>query len=202
LTGKIKITMRIGNIGIRDIENVGYNIRFEEIPEISQRDIQNLVKATTKDEILNIIGQKNGFAIILTSLKEENVNRFKELILERILAKKALTESVTTISGIELEDKKLEILLGKLLFRQLNYTDKEQVKEELISQGQLMNVLEKLKEMDNKQKGIETQEQQELVNTIIQLILLYDGQRVKGNQLQKQTSVGDISSFRSMLAAA
>ena len=43
--------------------------------------------------------------------------------------------------------------------------------------------------MDNKQKGKETQEQQKLVNTIIQLILLYDGQRVKGNQLQKQTAV-------------
>ena len=202
LTGKIKMTMGIGNIGIRDIENVGYNIRFEEIPEISESDIQKLIKATTKEEILNIIGQQNGFAIILTSLKDEKVNRFKELITERILAKKALTESATAIDGTELEDKKIEIMLGKMLFRQINYTDKQTIKEELMSQGQLMKVLEQLKEMDNSQKGAETPEQQILVNTIIQLILLYDGQRVKGNQLQKQTAVGDISTYRSMLAAA
>ena len=202
LTGKIKMTMGIGNIGIRDIENVGYNIRFEEIPEISERDIQKLIKATTKEEILNIIGHQNGFAIILTSLKDENVNRFKELITERILAKKALTESATAIDGTELEDKKIEIMLGKMLYRQINYTDKQTIKEDLMSQGQLMKVLEQLKEMDNSQKGTDTQEQQILVNTIIQLILLYDGQRVKGNQLQKQTAVGDISTYRSMLAAA
>ena len=202
LTGKIKMTMGLGNIGIRDIENVGYNIRFDDIPEISESDIQKLLKATTKEEILNIIGHQNGFAIILTSLKDENVNRFKELITERILAKKALTESSTAIDGIELEDKKMEIMLGKLLFRQMNYTDKETIKEELMSQGQLMKVLEQLKEMDNNQKGKETQEQQELVNTIIQIILLYDGQRVKGNQIQKQMAVGDISTYRSMLAAA
>ena len=202
LTGKIKMTMGIGNIGIRDIENVGYNIRFEEIPEISESDIQKLIKATTKEEILNIIGHQNGFSIILTSLKDENVNRFKDLIVERILAKKALTESATAIDGTELEDEKIEIMLGKMLLRQINYTDKETIKEELMSQGQLMKVLEQLKEMDNSQKGTETLEQQILVNTIIQLILLYDGQRVKGNQLQKQTAVGDISTYRSMLAAA
>ena len=202
LTGKIKMTMGLGNIGIRDIENVGYNIRFDEIPEISKSDIQKLLTATTKEEILNIIGQRNGFAIILTSLKDENVNRFKELIIERILAKKALTESSTAIDGVELEDKNMEIMLGKLLFRQMNYTDKETIKEKLMSQGKLMKVLEQLKELDNNQKGIETQDQQELVNTIIQLILLYDGQRVKGNQLQKQTDLGNISNYRAMLAAA
>ena len=202
LTGKIKITMGLENIKIKDIESVGYNINFDNIPEINQTDIENLIKTNNKEQIINIIGKDNEFAIILRNLKEEHVNRFKELIIERMLTKNLLTETVTAIDGIELQDKKLEILLGKLLLRQLNYSDKEKIKEEIISKRQLIKTLEKLKELDLKQKdnNDDSQEQQVLVNTIIKLIL-YDGQRVKGQQLQKQTTI-DISKYRAMLSAA
>ncbi|MBR3627816.1 MAG: hypothetical protein IKN42_03085 [Elusimicrobia bacterium] len=201
LTGKIKMTIGFGNIKLKDIENVGYNINFDNIPEINKTDIQKLIKASNKEEIINIIGQNNEFAIILINLKEENVNRFKELIIERILTKQILTDTATAIEGIELQDKNLEIMLGKMLLRQINYIDKETVKTELISERKLIKILEKLKELDNKQESKETLEQQILVNTIINLIL-YDGQRVKGKQIQEQTIISDISNYKVMLAAA
>jgi len=201
LTGKIKITMGLGNIKMKDIENIGYNIDFDRIPEMEQNDIRKLMKATSKEEIIDIIGQNNEFAIILNSLKDENVNKFKELIIERILTKKVLTDTATAIEGIELQDKKLEIMLGKFLLRQFNYTDKETIKEDLVSARELIKTLETLKELDIKQKALETTEQQVLVNTIIQLIL-YDGQRVKGKQIQDNAVITNISTYRAMLAAA
>ena len=201
LTGKIKITMGLGNIKTKDIENIGYNINFDRIPEMEQIDMQKLMKATGKEEITDIIGKNNEFAIILNSLKDENVNKFKELIIERILAKKVLTDTATAIEGIELQDKKLEIMLGKFLLRQFNYTDKDTIKEDLVSARELIRTLETLKELDIKQKVLETTEQQVLVNTIIQLIL-YDGQRVKGKQIQDNAAITNISTYRAMLAAA
>ncbi|MBR4633148.1 MAG: hypothetical protein IKO48_07540 [Elusimicrobia bacterium] len=214
LLGKIKITMGLRNLNGKDIENIGYNIRFDKIPEITFGEAQKLLKSSNYMEIMSLVGEDSEFGIILKSIRDKKdkrmLEKFIDIIKERILVKSKLIETGNEFEGIELKDKKLERLLGVLLIRaeQNNYETLSQDETEFlmkdITGSNAMNVLmESMKQLEisNIKSGIkDSAEQEMLVNKIIQIILFSD--RINGKQTQEQVGISDISSYRAMLAAA
>jgi hypothetical protein len=214
LLGKIKITMGLRNLNDKDIENIGYNIRFDKIPEITFDEAQKLLKSSNYMEIISLVGEDSEFGIILKSIRDKKdkkmFEKFIDIIKERILVKSKLLETGNEFEGIELKDKKLERLLGVLLIRaeQNNYKTLSQDETELLMKdvtgSNAMNVLmESMKQLEisNIKSGIkDSAEQEMLVNKIIQIILFSD--RINGKQTQEQVGVSDISTYRAMLAAA
>lgn len=208
LLGKIKVSIKFGELNKNDIENIGYNISFAKVPQLNETEIEKLLKAQTKEEITRIIGEENEFAIMLKNIKNKEIQeRFKEVITERILAKKMLTESKNELEEAQLQEKKLEILLGKMLIRRLN-NGHENIKTDMSGitganvKTKLIENIRNLKEYDEKTtQSKDSVQQQVAVNTIIEIILYY-GKRVKRKDIEKQT-VSDISkNYRAMLAAA
>ena len=212
LLGKIKINMGFGNINKKDIENIGYNINFDKVPDMSLQEAKKLSKISNISDILKIIGADSEFGIILNSIKEKKdiCESFIKIIKERVLAKSKLIESGNEVEGIELKDKKLEMILGKLLLRAENNNYKELSKEEITKLmenitsknliEELMKNMEELKTLDTKNKNKDLAEQETLVNRMILLILYSD--KKNGKQTQKQIIINDISTYRAMLAAA
>ena len=211
LLGKIKINMGLGNINKKDIESIGYTISFNKIPEMSLQEAKKLSQISDTYEMLKVIGENSEFGIILGNIKEKNVTeRFIEIIKERILAKSKLIETGNEIEGIELKDKKLEIMLGKLLLRAEKNNYKQLSKEEIENLmkdvkpinliEELMKNIEELKVLDEQNNDKDVLEQELLVNKMI-LLILYS-EKKNGKQLQKQVVVGDIAQYRAMLAAA
>jgi hypothetical protein len=211
LTGKIKMTMGLGNIGIRDIENIGYNIRFDKIPELTIQEAKELSQIFDSYKILDVIGRDSEFGIILRSIKEKAVlERFIEIIKERILSKSKLIENGNEIEGIELKDKKMEKMLGELLLRAEKNKYKELSKEEINQLmkditpkntiEEIMKSIKELKKIDEQEKGKDKSEQEMLVNKMI-LLILYS-EKKNGKQIQEQIAINNISTYRAMLAAA
>jgi len=208
LLGKIKVNMKIGELTINDIENIGYNVSFNKVPQLKEKEIEELLKAETKEDVISVVGAESEFAIILKSIKtKELAQTFIELIKERILAKKSLLESKNELEGAELQEKKQEIMLGKMLYRQVKnkYSDTKEVDMDDVTganaAAKLMENIEKLKSLDSQNKSKDTREQEVLVNTIIEIIL-YDGKRVKGDAIKEQKNEDMSKTYRAMLAAA
>ena len=208
LLGKIKVNMKIGELTINDIENIGYNVSFNKVPQLEEKEIEELLKAETKEDVISLVGAESEFAIILKSIKtKELAQTFIELIKERILAKKSLLESKNELEGAELQEKKQEIMLGKMLYRQVKnkYSDTKEVDMDDVTganaAAKLMENIEKLKSLDSQNKSKDTREQEVLVNTIIEIIL-YDGKRVKGDAIKEQKNEDMSKTYRAMLAAA
>ena len=103
--------------------------------------------------------------------------------------------------------KNMEKVLGQMLKRQIEqrYIEKEAKMEGITKTNaaeELMKAIERLKELDKEGNKEDTAEQTELVNNIIEIIL-YDGERIKKEQMQQQADTGNMAkSYRSMLAAA
>ena len=118
-----------------------------------------------------------------------------------------LTESKNELEEAQLQEKKLEILLGKMLIRRLN-NGHENIKTDMSgitganAKTKLIENIRNLKEYDEKTtQSKDSVQQQVAVNTIIEIILYYE-KRVKRKDIEKQT-VSDISkNYRAMLAAA
>ena len=208
LLGKIKVNMKIGELTANDIENMGYNVSFDRVPQLKEKELEDLMRAETKDDVISLIGAESEFAIILKSIKTKELTQtFIELIKERILAKKSLLESKNELEGAELQEKKQEIMLGKMLYRQIKnkYSDTKEVDMDDVTganaTAKLMENIEKLKGLDSQNKSKDTREQEVLVNTIIEIIL-YDGKRVKGDVIKEQKSEDMSKTYRAMLAAA
>ena len=215
LLGKIKMTFNIGDLNINDIENMGYNISFDRIPELKQEQIDELfekvgnnMQIASNEKLIEVIGAETEFAIVLKSINnKEAEKRFREIIVERILAKKTLLERGNVFEGTELKDKNMEKILGKMLMRQIEkqYVDKV-AKMNGVTNGnaasELIKDIERLKLLDKLGNEEETAEQADLVNDIIEIIL-YDGERIKKDQIQQQDDSGNLSkNYRTMLAAA
>ena len=213
LAGKIKITMGLRNVNMKDIINIGYSVNFDKVPDLSLKDIQSLVETEDKETIINILGQTNVFSILFKSVENaDTMMELKNIVIERTLTKQKLSEE-----GVLIPEKSLEIMLGKLLRRQVekqyaldsesdeNINKKVNEKIGSIKKGdvkdELIKNIEALKTLDDKKiSEFDTIEQQVLVESIIQIIL-FDGEIIIQNQSQQIEEI-DMSSLRAMLSAA
>ena len=195
--GKIRITMGLGNINRNDIESVGYGISFDKVPNLVEKDIDMLLKTDSKDTVLSIIGEDKEFGIILSSLKDEKlIEKFIEIIKERILAKNALIQQGKEYG---LKDKNMEKILGKMLVKQINNKDKETINiaDDFVGGENNINVIKKInEEMQRAMQGNDV-----AVNTIIQIILFY-GDDYKAKQITTGKNDNIANNYRAMLAAA
>lgn len=210
LLGKIKINMGFGNINKKDIENVGYSISFDKIPDMPLQQIQTLLQTSSKSGIINIIGAENEFGIILNSIKDETVTKkFIEIIKERVFAKAKLKEQGKAFG---LKDKKLERLLGKMLMEQMRNDDKETINLMYKPEGEEKEREIRGNEEDIMGKIIEDSERimsettpkeirEVAINTIIEIILVY-GDDYKKEQISSYRHENITSNYRAMLAAA
>ena len=202
LLGKIKMSLNLGELNLNDIEYMGYNINFNRIPTLTQEQIDTLFEKVgedfqivNKDKLIEIIGPETEFAMILKTIKNKDAEkRFKEIAVERILAKTALTESNKEFG---LKDKNLEILLGRMLLAQVNNTDKQKTNISDDFRGSMDEVMEKIKEETEKAM----QKDEVAINTIIELILVY-GDNYKEKQLAREIDKNDIRNYRAMMSAA
>ena len=206
LLGKIKISMGLGNINKKDIENIGYNISFDKVPAMSMQEVTDLLGMKYKEDILNIIGYDNEFGIILSSIKDKKVaERFIEIIKERIFAKTKLIEQGKEFG---LKDKKLEKLLGQMLIKQINNEDKT-TKNFMYKQkgreirGNKEDIIGKIIEDTEKVMSDRTikADREIAINTIIEIILVY-GDDYKNKQVTTDHLENITSNYRAMLAAA
>ena len=96
-----------------------------------------------------------------------------------------------------LKDKKMEIMLGKMLLKQLRNKDKQTVNISNDFTGEKDKVIRKImEESDKAMKGEEV-----AINTIIEIILVY-GDSYKDKQLARQLDMNDARNYRAMMAAA
>nr|MCR4663595.1 HD domain-containing protein [Endomicrobiaceae bacterium] len=198
LIGNIKIRTGLGSISQADIENLAYNIDYNKIPELESINKENLKEATTDDLILLLqIEDNSEIGIILKAIrknKDLDETRFIEIIKERVLAKAALKESDKEFG---LKDKKLEIMLGKMLLQQIGNNDKQTVNIDDSFTGNKDNVIKKI--MEETEKAM--QKDEVAINTIIEIILVY-GDSYKNKQMAKELDKNDARNYRAMLAAA
>ena len=198
LIGNIKIRTGLGSISQADIENLAYNIDYNKIPELETINKENLKEASADDLILLLqIEDNSEIGIILKAIrKNKNLDetRFIEIIKERVLAKAALKDSDKEFG---LKDKKLEILLGKMLLKQIDNVDKQTVNIDNNFVGNKDNVIKKI--MEETEKAM--QKDEVAINTIIEIILVY-GDSYKNKQMTRQLDKNDARNYRAMLAAA
>lgn len=203
LLGKIKLGLNIGTLNQYDVENMGYNISFEKVPELTQEQISGLfekdetgkLQIVSKDKITQTIGTENSFAIILNSIKDEKTQiRFKEILVERILAKSSLKQQNKEYG---LKDKKMEILLGQMLLKQVDKKDKQTINLDDNFKGTKEDIIRKI--MEETQRANEGNET--AINTIIEIILVY-GEDRKLKQIEGEEQKNISSGYRAMLSAA
>ena len=210
LLGKIKMNLRVVELNAIDVENMLYAIDYDKIPELDlQKEIQKYNKQeieTMLTSIISNIGENSEIGIILKNirnnkkLKEEDVNKAIKIIKERILAKTALKKAYKE-NG--LKDKKLEILLGQMLLKQLDIQDKQEINLKYKNdKGVEENVVERNfmeKIMQDTEKAMRNDDYV-AINTIIDIILTYGDD--KERQVSSEADKEDIRKYRAMLSAA
>jgi RNAse (barnase) inhibitor barstar len=231
LLGKIKLSLNIGELNFKDIENILYNIDYNKIPKLELAPSKNLQEYTKEDInamidslILNM-EETSEISIILKAIRknknfnEQDYDAFVQVIKERILAKTALIKGYKEYG---LKDKRLEKLLGQLLFKQLDFNleDKDPKEEKnfdftYIDKDEQIRVVNGYKEKseDNKEaeyvfmrKIVQDTEKARrgdkvAINSIIDIILTY-GDEYKEKQLARDMDKNDIRNYRAMMSAA
>ena len=198
LIGNIKIKTGIGSISQTDIENLAYNIDYNKLPDLGTLKKEEMETISIDEMIERLkIEENTEIRIILKAIrKNEKLDEegFVKIIKERILAKTVLEENNKEYG---LKDKKMEIMLGKMLLKQLRNKDKQTVNISNDFTGEKDKVIRKImEESDKAMKGEEV-----AINTIIEIILVY-GDSYKDKQLARQLDMNDARNYRAMMAAA
>ena len=221
LIGNIKLKTGIGELNKTDIKSLGYNLDYNKLPELS---LSKPLQKYSKEEIENMLNTSilsaepnSEIGIILKALgtKEELKQEFIQIMKERILAKTALKQNYKEFG---LKDKNLEILLGQMLFKQLDFALEDKNPEDLNNidvtyinkEGKVVEVSgEKegfMEKITQDMKKIQDMEQQNKVdsvaiNSIIDIILTY-GDEYKEKQIARDMDKNDLRNYRAMMAAA
>ena len=208
LIGNIKLKTGIGQLSETDIKSLGYNLDYNKLPQLTlSKPLQEYTKAEIEDMLTASIlsmDTNTEIRIILKAIDKNDALKdlFAQIIKERILAKTALTQNYKEFG---LRDKKLEILLGQMLFMQmdnknkatidLTYTDSDGTQKEVT--GKENDLINKITQ--DTEKAMRKDEV--AINSIIEIILVY-GDSYKDKQMAKQLDVNDARNYRAMMAAA
>jgi hypothetical protein len=197
LIGSIKIKFGLKDIKIKDMESFAYSIDFSDLPAVREdeilfnSDIGNFsdVFGLDKDNIIRIILED-------AKIKEDVKKVFFNIIKERILAKTKLSES-NKPNG--LKDKKMEILLGKLLFLRYGNADKKTLLPEIDSfKGSESDMQRKINEL---YAQFAADNDPRIINTMIELIVIYC-EEYGDKEIKRMDDINRTDSYRKMLAAA
>ena len=236
LIGNLKLKTGIGQLNKADIMSLGYNLDYNKLPLLSMLDESKSLQEYDGDkieEMLNTVisnlDTNTEIRIILKAIEsrkkkaikenktseeikeiEETEKVFIQIIKERILAKTALTKNYKEFG---LKDKKLEILLGEMLYKQIPFAieDKDLNKEGNVDityinennervnvQGENKGLMEKIRQDTEKAMR---DNNVVAINSIIDIILTY-GEDYKEKQLTRQLDTNDARNYRAMLSAA
>ena len=208
LIGNIKLKTGIGQLSETDIKSLGYNLDYNKLPQLTlSKPLQEYTKAEIEDMLTASIlsmDTNTEIRIILKAIDKNDALKdlFTQIIKERILAKTALTQNYKEFG---LRDKKLEILLGQMLFMQMDNKNKATIDLTYIdSDGTQKEVTGKENDLINKitQDTEKAMRKDEVaINSIIEIILVY-GDSYKDKQMAKQLDVNDARNYRAMMAAA
>lgn len=215
LIGNIKLRTGIGQLSETDIKSLGYNLDYNKLPLLTlSKSLQEYTKAEIEDMLTASIlsmDTNTEIRIILKAIDKNNVLKdlFIQIIKERILAKTALTQNYKEFG---LKDKKMEMLLGEMLYKQLDFSleDKDLNNYNNIdityidNDGRQKEVTGKENDLIKKitqdtEKAM--REDKVAINSIIEIILTY-GDSYKDKQLARQLDVNDARNYRAMMAAA
>lgn len=236
LIGNLKLKTGIGQLNKADIMSLGYNLDYNKLPLLSMLDESKSLQEYDGDkieEMLNTVisnlDTNTEIRIILKAIESRKKKAIKEnktseeikeiegtervfiqIIKERILAKTALTKNYKEFG---LKDKKLEILLGEMLYKQIPFAieDKDLNKEGNVDityinennervnvQGENKGLMEKIRQDTEKAMR---DNNVVAINSIIDIILTY-GEDYKEKQLTRQLDTNDARNYRAMLSAA
>lgn len=194
LLGNIKLKFGFKNITEIDVKQFANNIKISSLPNIEKEQIDLMLSCNT-DNFVTILNIEDGniIATILngTKISQENKEILLNIIKARILVKLKLQEN--NIEAIS--DKKLEILLSKLLVMQHANNDSTSLLNEELIDLSPANAIEKINKLYD--KAIKENDPV-AINTIMEIIIYM--QDTKVNKFDdRQISTFD---YKQMLAAA
>ena|GEM_PF-4321081 len=215
LIGNMKLKTGIGQLTETDIKSLGYNLDYNKLPQLTlTKPLQEYTKAEIEDMLTASIlsmDTNTEIRIILKAIDKKDALKdlFTQIMKERILAKTALTQNYKEFG---LKDKKMEILLGEMLYKQLDfsledkdpnnydniditYIDDDGVRKEVT--GKENDLIKKITQDTEKAM----REDKVAINSIIEIILTY-GDSYKDKQLARQLDVNDARNYRAMMSAA
>lgn len=194
LLGNIKLKLGFKNITEIDVKQFASNIKMSSLPNIEKEQIDLMLSCDTDNFVTTLnIEDSNIVATILngTKMGKENKQIFLDIIKARILVKLKLQEN--NIEAIS--DKKLEILLSKLLVMQHANDDKISLLNEELMDLSPANVTEKINKLYDKAFA---EKDPVAINTVLEIIIYM--QDTKVNEFEnKQINTFD---YKQMLAAA
>ena len=198
LLGKIKIKLGLKKISSNDIKEFAYNINLSQLQVIDETQIDLMINSNINDFTSNLsIHQNNIISVILndTKISKENKEIFLNIIKQRILIKMKLQKQ--NIENIN--DNKMERLLGQLLLIQYTKTktnkEREEVDKDILEDINLSNFMNKINSLHRKAIA---EENIVAVNTMIEIILFIQDTRIE----KIETKQISIFGYKQMLAAA
>ena len=235
LIGNMKLKTGIGELNKADIMSLGYNLDYNKLPQLSLSEMK-MLQEYTENEIENMLNTvisnldtNTEIRIILKAIEsrkkkaikenktpeeikkiEEIQETFMQIIKERILAKTALTQNYKEFG---LKDKKLEILLGEMLYKQLPFAIEDKDLSDYRNNVDITYINERNERVDVRgENGLMEKIKQDTekammnndrvaINSIIDIILTY-GDSYKEKQLTRRLDVNDARNYRAMLSAA
>ena len=222
LAGSIRSTFKISDLTPLDSKETAYGINFDKIPGIEKENAEKFAVATDEDlidyralkRILKLSGD-DAVSVIFQELSgnPQAQKAFMQAVRERILAKALLKEKGKSYG---LKDKKLEIMLGKLVIEQFKSsgTNAVEIPHDFIGSqanmitfiGRLQKNIEEINllasgENDESAKAGLLKEKETAVNMIIELIVVYADEN-KSKRISKVQNLNDARNYRAMLSAA
>lgn len=198
LLGSIKIKFGFKDVNIKDMANFAYSLDMSEIPVLDDITDIEMVNAGV-DNFADImkLDSDNAVRIILQDAKinRNSKDAFLLVIKERVLAK---TKLAAQNKENGLKDKKLEILLGKVLIMRVNNQDKDSLLPEIeLFKGSEQDMAVKVNKLF---ATASADKNPEALNTIVELIIVY-GEDYKTREIIR-TNEDKMTAYRTMLAAA
>lgn len=210
LVGSIKIKFGFKNIQSRDMENFAYNIDMNDIPTLSDNDINKMFTADVSNfvDVLEL-DDASIISIILNdvNITEHNKQLFLNVIKERILLKHTQQNREEELnlkySRYGLKDKKLEILLGKALYLKMQFTGVQNINAEEDINDKINNltpseIMGKITELS--QQAFNSRDPIAIA-TVIELIMICT-EEYRDDDIVEVTENDLLREYKSMLAAA
>ncbi|MDD5020579.1 MAG: hypothetical protein PHR82_00385 [Endomicrobiaceae bacterium] len=210
LIGNIKIKFGFKNIQAKDMENFAYAIDMNDIPAVSDEDINEMVVA----DIVGFTGvlqldDSNIISIILrdTGINENNKKLFLNIIKEKVLLKNAQQNKEREVNlkylKYGLKDKKLEILLGKALWLRIQLAGNQSIDGQKNIDDNLSNLtpLEIMKKITELSQQAFDSRDSKAIDTIIELIMTC-AEEYKNDDMVPVATNDLLREYKSMLAAA
>jgi hypothetical protein len=192
LIGNIKIKFKLSEITAQTAVATAYNMDLDIMPAASTIE--------DAETAINNLPVNHAVKIFLENIKSDEVAlAFKNAVIERILTANILFERRTGDKKSVIDDKKMEILLGKALVKQAESGRADiSIAQQVITDEFIMSEAEKV--FDG---ALDKEKRKEAAANVIEMILTYHALPIDINKYKEQLRESNKSaSYKAILSAA